>query len=212
MPRLQCEGRLVRFMLDRAGGNIPSPAILGRVGRAYVQAIDRFALDNEIPVVRCKRHEREEDVARSCFERAERERRFGVVLIGVAQERASAWRGWREGGNDAHPHFEFGRRAVFVDRCCFYIRDREWGPSFVKTNAYAPHPVWLWLNGHEWARRQAAAAGIDFQALDNGFRSCADADALAATCAALSHADVEACFARWMRVPPCPFTAAERGR
>jgi len=121
VPRLQGAGQLVRFMLDRAGGNIPSPAILGRVGRAYVDAIDRFALDNEIPVVRFKRHQRKEDIARPYFEAAEREGRFGVVLIGVAQEKASAWRGWRDGGNDAHPHFEFGRQAVFVNHYYFYI-------------------------------------------------------------------------------------------
>ena len=65
--------------------------------------------------------------------RAEREGRFGVVMIGVAQEKAYAWRGWREGGNDAHPHFEFGRQAVFVNHYYFYIRDPEWGPAFIKT-------------------------------------------------------------------------------
>ncbi|MCA1680933.1 MAG: hypothetical protein LC777_19335, partial [Actinobacteria bacterium] len=212
VPRLQCVGQLVRFMLDRAGGNIPSPAILGRVGRAYVEAIDRFALDNEIPVVRFKRGERKEDVARAYFMAAEREGRFGVVLIGVAQEKASAWRGWRDGGSDAHPHFEFGRQAVFVNHYYFYIRDREWGPAFVKTNAYAPYPVWLWLNGHEWAKRQAAHRGIDFCELDNGFRSCADEPALATICESLCHADIEAFFARWMRVLPSPFIAVERAR
>jgi hypothetical protein len=212
VPRLQCEGQLIRFMLDRAGGNIPSPAILGRAGRAYVEAIDRFALDNELPVVRFKRHERKEDIARSHFERAEHERRFGVVLIGVAQEKAYAWRGWRDGGNDAHPHFEFGRQSVFVNHYYFYIRDREWGPSFVKTNAYAPYPVWLWLNGHEWAKRQAEQRGVAFRALDNGFRSCPDAEALAAICASLSERAVHAFFERWMRVLPSPFTPAERSR
>lgn len=212
VPKLQVPGQLVRFMLGRAGGNIPSPAILGRIGRAYVEAIDRFALDHEIPVVRFARRERKEDVARTYFERAERERRFGVVLIGVAQEKASAWRGWRDGGNDAHPHFEFGRQAVFVNHYYFYILDRDWGPSFVKTNAYAPYPVWLWLNGHEWAKRQAAAAGIDFQALDNGFRSCADAQALGEICASLSDRHIQAFFERWVARLPCPFTAAERVR
>ena len=93
-----------------------------------------------------------------------------MVLIGVAQEKAYAWRGWRDGGNDAHPHFEFGRQAVFVNHYYFYIYDREWGPAFIKTNAYAPYPVWVYLNGHEWAKRQAARAGIEFRALDNGFR------------------------------------------
>ena len=185
VPKLQCADQLVGFLNARAGGTIPSPAILGRVGRGYLAAVDQFALTNELPVVRFKRHERKEDIARSYFQRAERDGRFGVVLIGVAQEKASAWRGWREGGNDAHPHFEFGRQSVFVNHFYFYIRDRQWGPSFVKTNAYAPYPVWLWLNGHEWAKRQAHQQGVHFQALDNGFRSCADVDVLAGICASL---------------------------
>jgi len=212
VPRLACDGLLVRFLLDRAEGNVPSPAILGRIGRGYVQAVDRFALDSQIPVVRFAKGECKEDLARPYLRAAERERRFGVVLIGVAQEKAFAWRGWRDGGNDAHPHFEFARQAVYVNHYYFYICDPEWGPGFIKTNAYAPYPVWVYLNGHEWAKRQAARAGIEFRALDNGFAACADAEALAAICASLNDADVLAFFERWMRVLPSPFTAAERER
>ncbi len=211
-PRLQCPGQLVRFLLDRVGGNIPSPAILGRIGRAYVDAVDRFALDHEIPVVRFAKGACKEDLARPYLQAAEREGRCGVVLIGVAQEKAYAWRGWRDGGSDEHPHFEFGRQAVYVNHYYFYISDREWGPSFVKTNAYAPYPVWVYLNGHEWAKRQAAQADIEFGALDNGFAACEDAEKLSAICGSLSHEHVEAFFARWLRVLPSPFTAAERAR
>jgi hypothetical protein len=212
VPRLACDGQLVRFLLDRVGGNIPSPAILGRIGRGYVEAVDRFALEHEIPVVRFAKGECKEDVARAYLQAAERDGRCGVVLIGVAQEKAYAWRGWRDGGSDEHPHFEFGRQAVFVNHYYFYIYDRDWGPGFVKTNAYAPYPVWVYLNGHEWAKRQAAHEGIDFRALDNGFAACGDACALAAICGSLAHVDVEAFFERWIRVLPSPFTAAERAR
>jgi hypothetical protein len=212
VARLQCDGQLVRFLLDRVGGNIPSPAILGRIGRGYVEAVDRFALDNAIPVVRFAKRACKEDVARPYLQSAERDGRCGVALIGVAQEKAYAWRGWRDGGNDEHPHFEFGRQAVFVNHYYFYIYDRDWGPGFIKTNAYAPYPVWVYLNGHEWAKRQADRAGIDFKALDNGFASCQDAQALAAICASLDHGHVLAFFERWMRVLPSPFSAAERAR
>jgi hypothetical protein len=212
VPRLACDGQLVRFVLDRAGGNIPSPAILGGIGRGYVEAIDRFALDNEIAVVRFAKGVCKEDVARPYLQAAERGGRHGVVLIGVAQEKAYAWRGWRDGGNDAHPHFEFGRQAIYVNHYYFYICDPDWGPGFIKTNAYAPYPVWVYLNGHEWAKRQAAQRGIEFRALDNGFAACDDADALAGICAALNHEHVLAFFARWMRVLPSPFSAAERTR
>jgi hypothetical protein len=119
VPRLQCDGQLVRFLLDRVGGNIPSPAILGRIGRAYVEAVDRFALEGEIPVVRFSKRACKEDVARPYLRRAERDGRGGVVMVGVAQEKAYAWRGWRDGGNEEHPHFEFGRQAVYVNHYYF---------------------------------------------------------------------------------------------
>jgi hypothetical protein len=129
-----------------------------------------------------------------------------VVLLGVAQEKAWAWRGWRDGGSDAHPHFEFARQAVFVNHFCQYILDPEWGPSFLETNAYAPYPVWAYLNGHEWAKRQAARQGVEFKLLANGFASCRDAQALAEICGSLSEREIEAFVDRWMRVLPSPFT------
>ncbi len=211
VPRLMTEGMVVRFLLDR-GNPIPSPALLGKIGRAYVQAIERFAAEREIPVVRFRKGESKEQTARQYFKRAEAAGRTGVVLIGVAQEKALAWRGWRDGGPDGHPHFCFGRQTVFVNHYYFYILDREWGPALVKACSYAPFPVWLYLNGHEWAKRQAARQGLGFEALDNGFRSCADAGALAEICARLSARDVEAFRRRWQARLPSPFSAEDRRR
>src|SRR5436190_3852410 len=112
VPKLMCEGQVVRFLLDR-GYPIPSPALLGKIGRAYVQAIERFAEEGEVPLVRFGKGESKEETARPYLERAQREGRFGVVMIGVAQEKTSAWRGWRDGGPDGHPHFCFGRQTAF---------------------------------------------------------------------------------------------------
>jgi hypothetical protein len=212
VPRLQCDGQLVTFLNQRAGGTIPSPAILGKIGRAYVDEINAFAKANGIPVVRFTKDVVKEEVARSHMQEAERDGRSGVVMLGVAQEKAWAWRGWRDGGHDAHPHFEFARQAVFVNHYYHYIFDPEWGPSFIKTNAYAPYPVWIYLNGHAWAKRQAIKAGIEFEPLDNGFAACADASRLAGICDRLSEQDIFAFCDRWMRTLPSPFTPAERGR
>src|SRR5215207_8644981 len=203
--------QVARFLLDR-GFNIPSPVLLAKVGRAYVAAIDRFAERGDIPVVRFAKGESKEQIARSYFEAAERAGRFGVVLIGVAQEKAMAWRGWRRGGPDGHPHFEFGRQAVFVNHYYFYVRDPDWGPAFVKTCAYAPFPMWLCLNGHEWAKRQAEKAGLAFEALDNGFRATEDAAALAAICDRLGPREIRRFFRRWQARLPSPFDAADRRR
>jgi hypothetical protein len=90
------------------------------------------------------------------------------------------WRSWKAKGQEkaAHPHMEWGRQMAYVNHFYFYLWDPEWGPAFWKTNAYGPYPIWLWLNGHEWAKRQMDKAGIAYEALDNGFLSCADPDFL----------------------------------
>jgi hypothetical protein len=66
------------------------------------------------------------------------------------------------------------------------------------------------LNGHEWAKRQLEQAGIGFEALDNGFQSCADPGALQATCDSLRPDDVEGFFRRWLARLPHPFAARDR--
>jgi hypothetical protein len=46
--------------------------------------------------------------------------------------------------------------------------DEDFGPAFVKVCAYFPYPAKIWINGHEWVKRQAARAGIGFTALPAG--------------------------------------------
>jgi hypothetical protein len=211
IPKLQSEGMLVRFLLDR-GFPIPSPAALGKIGAGYVRAIERFAARDRIPVVRFKKGESKELRARRYMQRAEREGRFGVVMIGVAQEKTSAWRGFKAGGSASHPHFCYRRMSVFPNHFYIYIRDREFGPAFIKTVGYAPYGVWIYLNGHEWAKRQAAKRGIAFEALDNGFRSVEDADALARICDTLYYRDLERFWEYWQARLPSPLSAEDRDR
>jgi hypothetical protein len=134
-----------------------------------------------------------------------------VVLIGVAQEKAPVWRSWKAKGQEqaAHPHMEWGRQMAFVNHFYFYLWDPEWGGAFWKTNAYAPYPIWIWLNGHEWAKRQCERAGIGYTALDNGFRSCTDPRALQRICDRCGPGAVKSFFWRWCRRLPSPFTAAD---
>ncbi len=211
VPKLQSEGQVVRFLLDR-GFPIPSPAALGKISQAYVRAIQRFASKHKVPVVHFKKGEVKEQTARRYMQKAEREGRFGVVMIGVCQERASAWRGYRQGGSDSHPHFCYRRMSVFPNYYYIYVCDPEFGPAFIKTIGYAPYPVWIYLNGHEFAKRQAEQQGIAFQALDNGFRSVSDDVALTGICNSLSESEIERFWHRWEAQLPSPFTAEDRVR
>ena len=132
-------------------------------------------------------------------------------MIGIAQEKASVWRSWKAKGHEhrAHPHMEWGRQMAFINHYYFYLWDPDWGPAFLKTNAYAPFPVWIYLNGHEWAKRQLDRAGVGYQSLDNGFRSCENPQALQRVCDRLGPGAVKQFFWRWQRRLPSPFTDSD---
>jgi hypothetical protein len=209
VPRLQSGGMVCQFLRWQRGYPIPSSAAFGKIGQAYVTEVHRFAKANGIPVRYFARGEKKEEVARPFIEAAAAEGGTGkVVLIGIAQEKAPVWRSWPARGQRgaAHPHMERGRQMAFVNHFYFYLWDREWGGAFWKTNGYAPYPVWIWLNGHEWAKRQLAKAGVGFTALDNGFASCADPVLLQRVCDRLGPGAVTAFFWRWFWRLPSPFT------
>jgi hypothetical protein len=209
VPKLQSVGQVCTFLRWQKGYRIPSSAAFGKIGEAYVKAVEAFAKRNGTPIVHFKKGESKEERVRALLDEAARQGGEGrVVLIGAAQEKASAWRSWKAKGQEQakHPHMEWGRQMSYVNHYYFYLWDPEWGPAFWKTNAYAPFPIWLWLNGHEWAKRQMDKAGIAYEALDNGFRSCADAETLQRRCDELGAQDVQAFFQRWYARLPSPFS------
>jgi hypothetical protein len=209
VPRLQSVGMVCQFLRWQRGYPIPSSAAFGKIGQAYATEVHKFAKANGIPVRHFAKGESKEQAARPYLEAAARQGGEGTVaLIGIAQEKASVWRSWKARGQElaAHPHMEWGRQMAFVNHFYFYLWDPQWGAAFWKTNAYAPYPVWLWLNGHEWAKRQLAKAGIGFTALDNGFASCDEPGLLQRLCNRLGPGAVTSFFWRWQARLPSPFT------
>jgi len=68
----------------------------------------------------------------------------------------------------------------------------------------------VWLNGHEWAKRQAVRAGIEFAALSNGFAACDQPERLRAVCDSFGPHHVQAFFDRWITQFPTPLSAEDR--
>jgi hypothetical protein len=68
----------------------------------------------------------------------------------------------------------------------------------------------VWLNGHEWAKRQAARAGLQFTALSNGFAACDQPERLQAICDTFGPDHVQAFFDHWIAQIPTPLTATDR--
>jgi hypothetical protein len=212
VPKLQSVGLVCRFLRWQRRFVIPSGAAFGKIGERYVADIHRFAKENGIPVVHFAKGDKKEEIARPLIDAAAREGGAGkVVLIGIAQEKASVWRSWPAKGqkNVRHPHMEWGRQMAFVNHFYFYLWDPDWGGAFWKTNAYAPWPIWIWLNGHEWAKCQLDKAGIGYESLDNGFRSCENPRALQRICDRLGPGAVKSFFWRWADRLPSPFTRSD---
>jgi hypothetical protein len=216
VPTLQRPDQLTRFLLFDRKQRIRSPALLHQMTKAFVGDIRAFAERERIPVVRFARGQRKEDVARHWLKRFAGPE--GVVFIGVAQEKVGAFRAVQKGprrrqrmprGGRA-PDFTFYRGAVDVNQYYFYLLDRDFGLCFLKFSSFFPFGMRIWINGHEWAKRQLARRGVGFTELDNGFFACDQPERLQKVCDSLSMEHVEAFFRRWLAKLPHPFTREDR--
>lgn len=211
VPNLQVGGQVVQF-LARRGFPIPSPAVVNRIGERFRESVRRFAERNRIPVVRFGKGDRKIEVMRPYLARQAATGRSGVAAIGTAQE--FQWvatchtREARSAGGA--PHFDWGRADRRVSVFYFYLWDEDFGPAFIKVCSYFPYPIKVWLNGHEYAKRQCVKAGIGFTPLANGFPSCDDPAGLQAICDQLGPAQIGVFFERWTARLPLPLTAGDR--
>ena len=210
VPNLQVGGQVVSFLTAHLGYPIPSPAILEKIGTAFRRAVASFAEANHIPVVRFGKDDRKIDVMRPYLARQARDR-----PVGGGRDRGGA--GVRAG---VHRHqdstgattvwFSFAVSHRRVTCYYFYLWDDDFGPAFVKVCAYFPYPMKIWVNGHEWAKRQAAKAGIGFTELSNGFATSADPAGLQAICDRLGPGAIQVFAERWWSILPLPLTEHDR--
>jgi hypothetical protein len=208
VARLQTPEGLARFLRGQPGEEIPRYAILGERTAALNRSIERFAERNAIPLVHFDKGQRKEDVARPYLDAAEAEAREGVVLIGIAQERADVFRPPAV-RDRVRGRYAVRRTSAFINHVYFYLFDADVGPAFIKLCTYAPWSLRVWCNGHGWARRRLAGRHIGYQSLDNGFARVDDRRALQTACDGFSAAAIERFVRRWLARLPSPLTPAD---
>jgi hypothetical protein len=208
VPNLQVGGQVVTFLTQHLGNPVPSPALFNRIGTAFREAVSDYASAKAIPVIRFRKEDRKADVMRPHLEKATGP---GVVAIGVAQEFQSVFTGYdRKVSAPGAARFAFEKADRRVTVYYFYVWDDDFGPGFIKICSYFPYPAKVWVNGHEWAKRQASKAGLSFTALGNGFASTDDAQRLQQICDRLGPNHILAFFERWMAAIPIPLSANDR--
>jgi len=208
LPKMQRSGQLAYFLGQHLGGRIPSLAQLKPIHDRFVASVGAFAQRQGTCKMPFERGQRKDDIAAAHHRRFQADE--GVVLIGTAQERCSSFKSHKRSTPRGSVIFDFHREPVYVNHYYFYVQDAQWGPGFLKIGSYAPYPVKLCLNGHEWAKQQLRHEGIGFESLDNGFLSCEDPERLQQLCDQLGSSDVQAFFDRWSRRLPWPLSEEDR--
>ena len=211
VARLQTPGGVIWFFHEHRGKPIVSPALFEPIGEKFRREIKEWAQAHGVPLIRFTAGQRKADVMAPYLQAAADAGRSQVVAIGCAQEFQLVWTARkRDTDPGGCPQFSFTREQRRVSVFYIYIFDDQMGPGFIKICSYFPYPVKVWVNGHEWAKRQAVRAGLPFKELSNGFACCQDPAALQEICDRLGPGHIRVFTERWWARLPLPFTRADR--
>jgi hypothetical protein len=209
IPKLMYPVGVVGFFKYHRGMPFASGALMDPITKAFVASIHRFVKSEGVDLVHFVKGERKDDVAlrylagRDCAE--------GVLFVGRAQEKCTVCRTEKRVNPNTGAAYPFIVKAsAVVNQFYFYGFDDDFGPFFIKFGTYFPYTAKCCFNGHHWAQRQAAKAGICFETLDNGFLACDDPAALQAICSSFGPQHVEAFVRKWLARLPRPLTADDR--
>src|SRR3954452_17505738 len=204
VPRLAYGGGVAGFFVGHRGNVYASTALMDPMSKAFVADIHRFIAARGLELVHFAKGQRKDDVTQRLlagFPAAE-----GVLYVGRAQEKSGVWRTQRRHNPVTGASYAWlVRSTAFINFFYFYCVDADFGPFFIKFSTYFPFTAKLCVNGNEWAKRQAAKAGIRFEPLDNGFASCQDVPAVQQICDRLGPDHIDALLRKWLAILPNPF-------
>ena len=204
VPGLAHGGGVAGFFVGHRGYQYASTALMDPMTKAFVADIHHFVAAGNLELVHFGK-ERKDDITQRFLAGFGRDE--GVLYVGRAQEKAMVWGTQRRRNPVTGASYAWlVRTSALINHFYFYCVDADFGPFFIKFGTYFPYTAKLCINGNEWAKRQAARAGIGFEALDNGFAAVDDPVALQAICDSLGPAQIEALLRKWLAILPSPFT------
>ena len=207
--RLQILEGVLRFIRQQRKAQVLSTNAVEPMTRAFVESIEQFVRENQIPLITFEKRQRKDEVAAKL--QAKYPYRGGVIFVGKAQEKCTVYRTEKRHNPKKNTSYAWiVKSTALVNHYYFYCVDESFGPFFLKFCSYFPYNAKLCLNGHEYAKRQLDREQIPYQALDNGIRSCANSKRLQTICDSLSAEKIDALLRRWFRQLPHPFPAPDR--
>jgi len=210
-PRLQHVGGVVGYVRHHLGLPVPSTVPLGAISDRFIKQVHAFAATHQVPWVDFVKGQRKDDVMHdqlAVFEASGRTE--GIVFVGRAQEKTTVFRTEKRRNATGHSYPWIVQTTGMVNHFYFYCVDADFGPFFLKFCSYFPYTAKLCFNGHHWAQRQAAKAGIGFTAMDNAFAAVDDPAAVQAICDRFGPGHIQALLDKWLGRLPDPFTPDDR--
>jgi hypothetical protein len=185
--------------------------VLTQRTKDYVQWVEVFALNHEIPVQWAEKGVRKEDYVLPWQQRMQRRRKHGVYFIFKSMEQGPTFRSCPPKYPTKDPDYRIlcksrGRYTHYY----FYILDEVLGPIVMRMGTFLPFVATYWINGHNFIEVELTRRGITFRKKDNAFLSCADPEALQAAANELSASIIRERLEYWTLILGPKFSKRER--
>src|SRR6266542_525823 len=136
VPRLQIVEGALRFIRQQRGAKVPSTNAVEPMTRAFIQAIEQFVHQHQIPMVSVQKGQRKDELAAEM--RAKHPQRDGVVFVGKVHEKCNVYRTEkRHNPKTGQAYAWIVKSTALVNHYYFYCVDENFGPFFAPIpNAY----------------------------------------------------------------------------
>ena len=173
------------------------PRDLQRLTDDFVRFVEDYAQRHHVPLLSAKPGESHVDQAAPYLERVADQDAAVYCIIKVQEETSSFVSYVPKDGTAKERKIARGRRRV--NHYYFFIKDPEFGSgNWIRISSYAPFPVTLYFNGHNFVAQQLRRQGVRFQMRDNMFVQVDEEKAFRRAIAALTPRAIERFANRWV--------------
>jgi hypothetical protein len=204
-PRLQYGQGIHGFFCYHRGNQFASSALMMPMTERFAADIRHYIDARGLDLIRFAKGQSKDQAAREYL--AGHHGGECILFAGVAQEKTRVWRTAQRRDPVTGKRYPWlYQDQAMVNHWYFYGFDADFGPFYIKFCGYFPFTGQIYLNGHEYAKRQCLKQGIAFTALDNAFGTASDADAVQRICDGLDDQKIYRFAGKWLARLPQPFT------
>jgi hypothetical protein len=158
VPHLQAVGGVLGYLRVHRGQRFASTTAVAPMTEAFVRNVEKFVASEGIDLITFEKGQRKDDVTQAYLRKFKKTE--GVLYVGKAQEKARVMRTERRRCSRTGATYPWiVESTAMVNQYYFYCVDEDFGPFFLKFCSYFPYNAKLFINGHEYLKRQLTKRG-----------------------------------------------------